>query len=268
MGIGLFYLPDDPRASVAASIESAELCRRIGLRGMERSNLLNAAEVGVTTGNWSETRRILADISAVGAGDQVNWFEMLQGMIDAMCGDFESAEHRVVPIDESDDNLEFVSGSTTVLHGMAVVKLAAGDLAEAQRLAAKSVELDPSGINAAVAIHVLGRATLWQRDIASARSALDSGRKLRGRWIEAVNDTISAGISALEGDVEAAAKQYNQAFESWRVLDCSLPLALAELDCAVLLGSSYGDPSASREAREIFEELGARAFLTRLERAS
>jgi tetratricopeptide (TPR) repeat protein len=268
MGIGLFYLPDDPRASIAASFESAEICRRYGLRGIERNNLLNAAEVGVTLGTWSESRRILLDVSSRGAGDQANWVDMLLAMIDAMSGDLASAEERLRPtFREGTNELEFLSGATTELHALAVVKLASGDLAEARRLAAKSIEIDPTGINAAVAIHVLGRATLWQRDVSGAKDALAAGRKVRGRWTEAVLATIEAGISALEGDIESASKQYNVAFESWRALDCTLPLALAELDCAVLFGATSPDPEATREAKEIFEQLGAGPFLTRLEEA-
>lgn len=267
MGIGLFFLPDDPRASVAASFESAEICRRAGLRRIERNNLLNAAEVGVTLGTWSETRRILADVSSRDVGEQASWFEMLLAMMDAMSGDVASAEERLLPLRIGLEDLEFVSGATTEMHALAVVKLASGDLAEAQRFAAKSIEIDPTGINAAVAVHVLGRATLWQRDVDAARAAYASGLKVRGRWIEAVLDTIGAGISALEGDVEVAAKQYSAAFESWRVLDCTLPLALAELDCVLLLGPVHSDANALTEAREIFEELGARPFLQRLEGA-
>ncbi len=267
MGLGLFYLPDDPRAALSAAYESAEICRRNGLRGLERTNLLNAAEVGIDLGTWSESRRILEEVSTEGSGELESWLQSLLAMLDAMSGDVARADERLPTPSLDIRDLEFVSGATTVLHAAAIVRLAAGDLVEAQGLATTSIEIDPSGINVAFALHVLGHAALWQRDLAAARAALAAGPMVRGRFIEAVRQTIKAGICAIEGEQESAAKEYNVAFESWRVLDCTLPLALAELDSAVLLDLAHRGDADVAEAREIFEQLRARPFLQRLDAA-
>jgi hypothetical protein len=84
----------------------------------------------------------------------------------------------------------------------------------------------------------------------------------------AMRRTSEAGLAALEGRVEAATEAYREAIEAWRALDCTLDLALCELDLVLLLGSDHPDATAGKEARDIFTELGAKPFLERLNRAA
>jgi hypothetical protein len=116
-------------------------------------------------------------------------------------------------------------------------------------------------------VHVYGRASLWLGDLEGATRALAAGRALLGRWISAVNTTLEAGIAALEGRVEDAADHYAAAFDRWRAIDDTLSLALAELDCVLLLGASHPASVAGKEAHDVFAQLGAAPFLERLESA-
>jgi tetratricopeptide (TPR) repeat protein len=267
MGLGLYALPEDPRESVRASMESAEVARRGGLRMMETTNLLNAAETMITMGEWAESRRILGELTALDAAGS-SWGEQLWAMLEAMAGDTTSASARIAAIEASEGPpSEFVAGQTTLLHASAMVDLASGNLAEAKRKASLAVELDPVGINAPVAVHLLGRASLWLGDLAAAKEALAAGEALLGRWITAVNRTFAAGIAALEGRTDDAADRYAAAFDLWRALDDTLSLALAELDCLVLLGPNHPVAVAGKEARDVFAQLGALPFLERLETA-
>ena len=267
MGLGLYALPDDPRESIRASMESAEVARRGGLRSMENTNLLNAAETMITLGEWAEARRILAEFTSRGVNDD-SWGEQLRAMLEALSGDSAAAADRIARLGEVEGApTGFVAGQTTFLHSRAIVSLASGDLGTAQRLAGEAVRLDPVGINAPVAVHLYGRSSLWLGDLEGARSALASGRALLGRWMTAVNGTLEAGIAALERRPDDAAETYAAAFDTWRALDDTLGLALAELDCVLLLGRDHPTAVAGKEAGDIFTHLGALPLLERLEAA-
>ena len=71
-----------------------------------------------------------------------------------------------------------------------------------------------------------------------------------------------------KGESDAAADAYRESIEAWRALDCTLDLALCELDLVLLLGAEHPDAAAAKEARDIFTELGARPFLERLDIAA
>jgi len=93
-------------------------------------------------------------------------------------------------------------------------------------------------------------------------------RPFRGRWMTAERLTMEAGLAALEGRVQEAAETYRRAVEAWRALDCTLDLALCELDRVLLLGPDHPDATMAKEARDIFTELGAKPFLERLNHAA
>jgi class 3 adenylate cyclase/tetratricopeptide (TPR) repeat protein len=266
MGLGLYALPEDPRESIRASMESADVARRGGLRPMENTNLLNAAEMAVMLGEWGEARRILGELTTLKSSDEA-WVNQLWAMLEAMSGDAASARARMAALEEGSPPPGFVAGRTTFLYVSAMVNLASGELLESQRLAAQAIELDPVGINAPVSVHLCGRASLWLGDVEGTRRVLESGQALLGRWISTVNATLEAGIAALEGRIDEAASCYAAVFDRWRAIDDTLSLALSELDCVLLLGADHAVAVAGKEARDIFTQLGAQPFLERLEAA-
>ena len=93
-------------------------------------------------------------------------------------------------------------------------------------------------------------------------------KAFRGRRVAAARLTAEAGLAALEGRGEEAAETYRSAIEAWRALECTLGLALCELDLVLLLGPDYPHATAAKEARDIFTRLGAKPFLDRLNRAA
>ena len=80
--------------------------------------------------------------------------------------------------------------------------------------------------------------------------------------------TVEAGLAALEGRADESAAGYRTSVEAWRALDCTLDLALCELDLVLLLGSDHPDARVAKEARDIFTDLGAQPFLELLNRAA
>jgi class 3 adenylate cyclase/tetratricopeptide (TPR) repeat protein len=266
MGLGLYALPEDPRESIRASLESADVARRGGLRHIENTNLLNAAETMIALGEWAGARTILGEFTSREVSESA-WTEQLWAMLEALSGDTASASARIEAIEAVAQAPEFVAGQTTLLHSSGLVSLASGNVAEAQRQASLAVELDPVGINAPVCVHLYGRASLWLGDLDGATRALEAGKALLGRWISAVNGTLEAGIAALGGNVDDAAGRYAAAFDLWRAIDDTLSLALAELDCVLLLGADHPASVAGKEAKDIFAQLGALPLLERLENA-
>ena len=80
----------------------------------------------------------------------------------------------------------------------------------------------------------------------------------------ALTFTIEAGLAVLEGRTDEGVELYAAAFDAWRALDCSLDLALAELDSVMLLGAEHPASVVGKEAEDIFTQLGAVPYLERL----
>jgi len=154
------------------------------------------------------------------------------------------------------------------LRTRSLLSLAAGDLEAARREAVDTVSADPLGINSPRALMISARAALWLHDVEGARSALTAMTGFPGQGMAAERLTVEAGLAALEGLAEEAAEAYEEAIEAWRTLECTLDLALCELDLVLLLGPGPPNDNATKEAREVFTRLGAKPFLERLNRAA
>jgi hypothetical protein len=162
---------------------------------------------------------------------------------------------------------ERVTGRTTYLRARALVSLVAADLEAARQESAEAASADPMGINSPPALAIQARACLWLRDAEGARAGLTGMKAFPGRRVAAARLTAEAGLAVLEGRVDEAAEAYREAVEAWRVLECTLDLALCELDLVLLLGPDHLDATAAKEVRDIFTQLGVKPFLERLDRA-
>ena len=189
-------------------------------------------------------------------------------MLSALTGDPVGASARLRQHADLVAAAEFVASRTTYLRARSMVSLAAGDLEAANLEAADAVRADPLGINSPHALAIQARAALWLRDRESATEALSAMKGFRGRWMAAERITVEAGLAALDDRIDAAADAYGKSIEAWRSLDCTLDLALCELDLVSLLGHDHPDATAAKEARDIFTQLGAQPFLEQLNRAA
>ena len=267
--LSVFVQPDDPREALSAANEAAELARRSGHRLLEITNLLNAAEISILLGEWSHTRAAFIQLGQRDLpGHQRPWFEWLVAMLEALTGDPGRASVRLQPYADLAATTEFRATRTTYLRARSMVSLAAGDLEAANREAAEAVHADPLGINSPYALAFQARAALWLHDTERVSEALFAMKSFRGRWMAAERLTVEAGLAALESRIDAAGEAYGKSIEAWRSLDCTLDLALCELDLVSLLGHDHPDATAAKEARDIFTQLGAEPFLERLNRAT
>jgi hypothetical protein len=74
-----------------------------------------------------------------------------------------------------------------------------------------------------------------------------------------------AALAALEGRVDEAGELYAVAIDAWRALNCTLDVAITELELVHLLGSEHPDAVSAKEARDIFTQIDAVPFLARLD---
>jgi hypothetical protein len=127
-----------------------------------------------------------------------------------------------------------------------------------------------SPLNATMALAKAVRVSLWDGDLAAARTDLEAhvATANHGGGIDAARATMRAGIAALSGDRPAALRGYRDALRQWRDLGLAWDEALCGLDIALLLGADEADVRAAAErSREVFASVGARPFLERLEAA-
>jgi len=263
--LSLFALPDDPRETVRNALKSAELSRRAGLRALEETNLLNAAETGICLGLWDEARASIAELSShiVRAQSQL-WIDNLSAQLLAGSGEVEAARD-LLATHAAESPGAMVAHRTTMMHGNAQVAYAAGEFNRALEISRQAVELDPMGINSAVTIALWARSAIWLRDVGGLRDAKAASLRVRGRWIASVRGEIDAALAALEGRLGEAADLYGVAIEDWRALECNLDLAITEVELVHLLGADHPQAVAGKEAKDFLEHIGARPLLARLD---
>jgi len=270
-GLSLYMLPDTPRAMVATASEAVEFARRAGARGIEVTNLLNIAETSLYLGLWQETRTAIAELHQRELSKRhEEWLLGLEAILAAMGGESERAHDLLtralqeVDVSGDEDGAELAL-KTTRLTSLAFASLAFGDFADSYHHAKRALDLDPMGINSPVAMSMAARAAVWLGEKDKVRDALSAMQRLRGRYMAAQRRTTEAGLAALEGRASESAELFSDAFEQWRNVDSVLDLALGELDLVRVLGADHVDASVAKEARDIFEQIGATAMVDRLD---
>ena len=268
--LGILVLEDDPGEALSATVEAADLARRAGDRRLEMWKLGDIAESSIFAGDWSRALSAITELEQRELTSEARGYLSIHAaMLAALKGDSAKASAALEDAGEQvAAGSEFLPARTTYLAGRALVSLAAGDLEAARREAGDAVALEPAGINSRYALAIWARACIWLRDTAGVREALLAMTAFRGRWMTAERLTVEAGLAVLEGRAEEAARVYRDAIEAWRTLECTLDLALCELDLVQLLGPDHPEATVAKEARDIFTELGAKPFLERLNRAA
>ena len=112
------------------------------------------------------------------------------------------------------------------------------------------------------------RALLWAGDGGEVRSvlALIDAPNLHGRIVDLSRRTVRAGLLALDGDREGAAREYGSILPQLADVGLVFERALVVLDMVRLLGPDAPIVRESvDEAREILDRLGARPYAARLE---
>jgi len=115
------------------------------------------------------------------------------------------------------------------------------------------------------------RPALWQRDAIRARAVaerLDADPDAHSTVSRVNRAAAWAGIAALEGRRDEAIAGYRDALKRYREIGYDFQVARVALDMLILLGPDLPEAGAiADEARAVFERVGARAYLERLDAA-
>ena len=177
------------------------------------------------------------------------------------------------PSDEALASLDGFAEQTTDPFGPAAVHVMRGDralLAGSHAEACREFLLNAKEPYVSFLLARAMRAALWGGDIVTAREIADrlDAHPSPGSNISAARIAARAGIAALEGRPDEALAGYRDALSRYRAMGLAFELACADLDLVVLMGldqPATREPAA--EARAIFERVGARPYLERLEAA-
>lgn len=265
--LAVWSIDDDPMTALAAYAICIEHERRRGDRRALVFSTTNAAEVAVGAGDWGapleQTARLLQEDLEPSdwmiVSEQLTIVALLRGedaAADLIAQARSVAGDNKAFLDQLDDRLGFAAWI-------------AGGATEAIRHWHHYAEW--SFLNAPACYPRAARAALWAGDLDGAREDLrllrDTG--VHGKAIEASVLAIAAGVAALEGRVGEARTGFRDARARWKALRQEWYEALTCLDQVLLLGPDDPDAgSAAARAREVFERLGAKPFLARLEVAT
>jgi class 3 adenylate cyclase len=263
-----YHLGEIDNVAAAESYrEGLDLARRVGHRVLSEQFVNNIGYTGFLVGTWDEA---LAELDAVLAGDLDPaariWLLSNELIIRASRGD---------PVDEGLAELERLSEGFSDPHvasapmdTKANVAQAAGRLDEAQRYWVGIAAVVKS--QAPASFYQAARPALWARDLGAMKGYLTEiqASGFHGKVIDAREVTVRAGIAALEGRTKESLAMYEQALDAWRTLRITWEEALTGLDMVTALDAAAPEIQAVAEStRKIFERLGARPYLERLNAA-
>jgi len=248
--------------------EALALARRVGNQNMTIWLLAGDIEGAYLTGRDWERALIDCDEALATVGDPGDERRILQAM----------AFIRVERGDDVDDILARLDelGATTsdpgdaqLMHVLrALQRIGAGDLAGAWDEAMAGVDLFPAF--AVVCVRTATIAASLAGDLDQLRLAADRLDGLRGSATSQrrFRAPIRAAVAALEGRRAEATAAFREAARAWTEQGEEFVAATDEMIAVVLLGA--GDPALAEmaaHARVVFERVGARPYLARLDAA-
>ena len=253
---------DDPRATMDSARGGMELATRMGVGDMALQLAEVACAVAVDTGDWDWALTTLGELrdQPQSPAHRIQ-FAATEATLRALRGEQEPGAilEALKPIDPRTDP-QILGAIDLAAAWIAFLDHRfedAGELGEIS--AARSLGAEQ---HAAFALAARARLRVGDPDRASTQLAAIRALHTRGRAVDAVRDTIQAGISALTGRPDEADAAYRAAAEQLRALDLPLQLGLCLLDHETFLPS--GEGSGSGAAVGIFEGLQARALLADL----
>ena len=255
----------DPRAGLDAARTGIALARRLGYRHFQI--LDNAFVLAIRAGEWDWAA---AQVEPM-LGEEVETLTRAVALSDII----QVRAFRGEPIAEALADLEALptSGvdpgkSANIAGARAAAAFAAGQYdaarAEGHRFAEVFVQANLEGLLIATRCSLL----LREQGRAAEELVLVESDERRGAAVTADRMTLRAGLAALEGRGDDAARLYRESLRAWRELGLPWDEALCALDMATLLDPAEPEVRAAAEAaRAILTRLRAMPFLDRLDAA-
>jgi class 3 adenylate cyclase/tetratricopeptide (TPR) repeat protein len=258
-------LIDDPRAALAVERAAIEVAQRLGQRPLLTTNIQNAAEDALRTGEWDWSVGTLE--ATLGEDlDASDRAAILGALARYRCYRGGTVDVEIDQIEriDSEANDPELHASIEGLH--ADINLVAGKPALARTHARGAAS---SRLNAPLQLLVAARAAVWARDARGAAEdladleALGSGH---GKALDLSETAARAGIAALNGDTGTAHRLFDESLRAARDLGLQWDEALIAIDMASVLDPADPDVrDAASAARHIFERLRATPMLAILD---
>jgi predicted ATPase/class 3 adenylate cyclase len=261
------YLLSDPRAALEVERAAIELSVRLGQRTLQMTNIQNAAEDALRTGNWDWAIELLEtnlqeDIEPVDRAALLMALLRYRVYRGQDAGDGRLEVERLL----AELNDREMQGSFDGV--VADAAFAAGNPALARTHARAAAIASP--LNAPLQFLVAARAASWSHDPAGVAEDLAdfAATSVKGGAMDVSRIAAEAAVAALEGDAEGAHRRFAEALRSARELGLPWDEAMIAIDMAMTLESS--DPevvAAASDARATFERLQAGPMIALLEQA-
>jgi len=256
----------DPVEALALAREGLERARQVGSRSFGFLMVGNGVVCALRVGDWDWATELLDEWIAVGAATYLSIELFIDRAIltSLRGGDPKADLAAAAPLQASVTDPQFASYEHL---GHAWADLAAGRLADSQRRAEAAARIE---FFHPISAPLAARAALWAGDGEAARRILDGLKASAYRGAALANDkaTIQAGLAAIDGRPAEALAAYREVNRTWRSLRLAFDEALTGLDMVQLLDRDDPEVRAVADAsRTIFERLGARPLLARLEAA-
>ena len=261
-----FHLGEVDNARAAQSYrEGLALARRVGHRALMYQLINNIGYIGFLSGDWDGA---LAEMDGALSDDldpgTRMWILSNELIIRASRG--EALDEGIAELDRLASVSTDLGSTIGTKDTKANAAQANGRLADAQDHWLEIAAVWPSA--APASYYQAGRPALWSGDIGALRryrDALDA-TGFHGPVVEARRATMNAGIAALEGRNREALAAYLEALGAWRDLRIVWEEALTGLDMVTALDHKVPEVRAVADStRQIFERLGARPYLARLD---
>ncbi|MEK6719577.1 MAG: adenylate/guanylate cyclase domain-containing protein [Chloroflexota bacterium] len=267
MNLSAWWAAEGPAMAFSIAREGHERALARGDMGWALSLFGNASSTALVLGDWDWIRSAMSGLEPDYHKGISSYFAMgaILDMLAAQ-GDFDAVRNLLAEMRGALDGRADPQIGLILAAAEAQIMLAEGS-------AAKVAEATPQAESGWFsdwdsALEIWCRAAAWS---GKRNLLVDALTLMRDHFASRLNLTratllgMEAALLAIDGDVAGAVAGFDDSVARLRALGATYPMAMTLLDRVTLLPSEPGTPSAAAEAREIFERLGARAFIARLD---
>ncbi len=260
---------DDMRASRDAYRSAADLALRVGRRGLGQWAAASARYADFWLGEWDgllETDETFGPrVGQTSRLDEIRWDSLTALALVARGEPTDKYLERFEALAREVPEKYAVSAAHFLRSDRALVE---GDYAASADSALRAADASPE--LASIYLNLAMRPAIWGRDLERARaiSARLDADPASGSDTALDRLAAHAAVAALEGRTDEAAASFREALAGYRARSEDFTTATLDLNFVLLFGPDQpGASEAAAEARAIFERVGAKPYLAKLDEA-
>ena len=268
ISMSIMCADDQPHDALAYSIEAGDVAGRLGMRPIQVTALNNSAEFAMDLGRWDLAPKIFEQATTVlsADADAQATLALNKAMLAAHRGMHDEAKELTDFAESRNQGWESVQFHTWFLRISALRKHLAGDPSGALEDVFASLELEPTGGNAPMALWVGIQAAAELRDVDAAGRLLSMTAGLSGQWSAAALGVAEAVQSAC-ADTGTPTALFEDAFDYFLASRLPLDHAITVLCAVRVLPADLRPHQHVAQARMYLEQLNAVSLLALLDAA-